>query len=283
MLILSYQLCDVFTDRPLSGNALAVFTDARGLDENTMLALAREMNLSECAFVLPATTADADARVRIFTPAMELPFAGHPVLGTAFVLAPEVSAETLLRLETARGVVAVRLTPKAKGVPFGWMTQPLPREEPFGPQRELLAALGLTRSGLPMTLYDNGPRHVQVELESPALVAALRPDLAQLAALGSLAVSVFARTPRGYKTRVFAPGEGIAEDPATGAAAGPLVLHLARHGRARFGDEVLIEQGEELRRPSLLHARVSGSLERVERIEVGGQAVVIGKGELRLP
>lgn len=283
MIVLSYQLCDVFTDRPLTGNALAVFTDARGLDEHTMLALAREMSLSESAFVLPATTAGADARVRIFTPAMELPFAGHPLLGTAFVLAPEVSGETLLRLETARGVVAVRLTPTAKGVPFGWMTQPLPREEPFGPQRELLVALGLTRSGLPITLYDNGPRHVQVELESPALVAALRPDLAKLAALGSLAVSVFARTSRGYKTRVFAPGEGIAEDPATGAAAGPLVLHLARHGRVRFGDEVLIEQGEELRRPSLLHARVEGSVERVERVEVGGQAVVIGKGELRLP
>jgi trans-2,3-dihydro-3-hydroxyanthranilate isomerase len=282
MVILPYQLCDVFTDRALTGNALAVFTDARGLDEERMLALAREMRLSECAFVLPATTPDADARIRIFTPAMELPFAGHPVLGTAFVLAGTVEAERQLRLETARGIFQVRLEPTPKGVAFGWMTQPLPIQERFGPARELLASLGLARSALPIELYDNGPRHVQVELDAPSDVARVRPDMARLSALGSLAVSVFARTERGYKTRVFAPGEGIDEDPATGAAAGPLVLHLIRHARARFGEEVVIEQGEELRRPSQLHARVYGTSERLERIEVGGHAVVIGGGELRL-
>src|SRR6185369_7300571 len=109
MRALRYELCDVFTDRPLTGNALAVFTDAGGLDDATMQALAREMNLSETTFVLPPTTADADARIRIFTPAVELPFAGHPTLGSAVVLAAPLRRE-LIRLETGRGIVPVRLT-----------------------------------------------------------------------------------------------------------------------------------------------------------------------------
>jgi len=126
----AYELCDVFTDRPLTGKALAVFTDAAALDTATMQALAREMNLSESSFVLPPTTPDADARIRIFTPAMELPFAGHPTLGAAFVLAAS-SGRDVIRLETARGVVPVQLTRVAGRLTFGWMTQPLPRIEPF--------------------------------------------------------------------------------------------------------------------------------------------------------
>src|SRR5216117_41328 len=108
MRTLGYVICDVFTDRPLAGNALAVFTDANGLDDATMQALARETNLSETAFVLAPTLAPADARIRIFTPTMELPFAGHPTLGSAFVLGASRRHETL-RLETARGVIVVRL------------------------------------------------------------------------------------------------------------------------------------------------------------------------------
>jgi trans-2,3-dihydro-3-hydroxyanthranilate isomerase len=132
-------------------------------------------------------------------------------------------------------------------------------------------------------LYDNGPRHVFVELASPDTVARLRPDLSRLAELGSLAVTTFARAGDGWKSRVFAPGEGIAEDPATGSAAGPLALHLARHGRIAFGDTIVIEQGVEIGRPSTLHARVCGTADRVELIEVGGSAVVVARGEFRLP
>jgi trans-2,3-dihydro-3-hydroxyanthranilate isomerase len=280
---LPYQLCDVFTERALTGNALAVFTDAAGLDDETLQALAREMNLSESTFVLAPASGDADARIRIFTPAVELPFAGHPVLGTAFVLAGPVRTDRLVRLETGRGVVPVRLAPRPDRAPFGWMTQPLPAREPFGAAEELLAGLGMRRSRLPIELYDNGPRHVQVELETAAGVAAVRPDLQRLARLGSLAISVFARNGDRWKTRVFAPGEGIAEDPATGAAAGPLAVHLARHGRVEFGEEIVIDQGAEMLRPSTLHARVFGGPERLERVEVGGSAVVIARGELELP
>jgi trans-2,3-dihydro-3-hydroxyanthranilate isomerase len=114
-------------------------------------------------------------------------------------------------------------------------------------------------------------------------VGALRPNLGELAALGSIAVTVVARHGARWKTRVFAPGEGIAEDPATGAAAGPTALHLARHGRIAYGDTILIEQGVEVGRPSILHARALGRAERLERVEVGGHAVVIGRGEICLP
>ena len=231
-----YELCDVFTDRPLTGNALAVFTDADGVDGATMQALARETNLSESSFVLSPSTADGNAAIRIFTPTMELPFAGHPTLGTAFVLASP-RQQTLFRLETGRGVVTVRLSYQSARPPFGWMTQPLPQIEPYGAASTLLTALGVKASTLPVDLYDNGPHYVYVGLDTLDEVAALRPDMSRLAALGTTAFCVFAGQDRAWKCRVFAPGEGIAEDPATGAAAGPLAVHLARHGRIAFGDE----------------------------------------------
>ena len=130
---------------------------------------------------------------------------------------------------------------------------------PNGPYPEaaaLLAALGASTSTLPVELYDNGPHYVYVGLETRDEVAALRPDLSRLAALGTTAFCVFAGEGPAWKCRVFAPGEGIAEDPATGAAAGPLAVHLARHGRIAFGDEIVIEQGVEIGRPSTLCARL---------------------------
>ena len=276
-------MCDVFSERALAGNALAVFHDCDALDADELLALAREMNLSECAFVLRPSSAQADARIRIFTPTMELPFAGHPTLGSAFVLSEGALDPVTLRLETARGISTVTIARDARGARFGWMTQPLPRIRPYEHARELCSALHVARSLLPIELYDNGPHYVLVALERPEDVAALEPDMAQLARLGSIAVSVFAPLGARWKVRVFAPGEGIDEDPATGAAAGPLALHLARYARSAFADTIVIEQGAELCRPSFLHARVYGSAERVERIEVGGHAVVIGGGELELP
>ena len=278
---LRYQICDVFTDRALAGNALAVFTDGSGLDDATMQALAREMNLSESTFVLRASSREADVRVRIFTPTIELPFAGHPILGTAFVLAAPLQRDRI-RLETGRGIVPVRLERDEARISFGWMTQPVPGRAPFAAVGELLAALGVERAGLPIELYDNGPRHVFVELATPQAVAALRPDLSRLAALGALAVTVYARTGERWKSRVFAPGGGVPEDPATGSAAGPLALHLARHGRIAFGDTIVIEQGAEIGRPSTLHARVAGSADRVDAVEVGGSAVVVARGQFHL-
>src|SRR3989440_1748255 len=154
---LRYVVADVFTDRPLAGNQLAVFTDGRGVDDATMQALAREMNVSETVFVLPPSDG-GHARIRIFTPVAELPFAGHPVLGSAFVLgAPLQLGE--IRLETGAGIVPVTLEREGARIVFGWMQQPIPEFEPFAQAEELQELLGV-RSQLPVELYRLGPGHV---------------------------------------------------------------------------------------------------------------------------
>jgi trans-2,3-dihydro-3-hydroxyanthranilate isomerase len=275
-----YVVCDVFTDRPLTGNQLAVFTDARAMPEGLLPALAREMNLSETVFVFPPA-AGGHARIRIFTPGAELPFAGHPVLGTAFVLAGPLQLPTIV-LETGAGPVPVALEREGPRIVFGRMTQPLPRVEPFPHEAELLAALRVTRSELPIECYVNGPRHVYVTLASEVAVAALAPDFGALGRLGGMTTNCFAGAGRRWKTRAFVPGHGVPEDPATGSAAGPLAFHLARHGRIAFGEEIEIRQGAEIGRPSTLFARAEGSRDRADKVEVGGSAVVVARGEFRL-
>ena len=274
-----YVVADVFTDTPLEGNQLAVFTDAREIPEHLLQALARELKFSETVFVFPPA-ADGHARVRIFTPASEIPFAGHPTLGTAFVLGqPMQLAE--IRLETGSGTVPVRLERDGPKVVFGRMVQPVPTVESYD-ESWLLPALGVERSELPIELYDNGMRHVYVALASEEAVAGLAPDLGALAGDALLGVNCFAGSGRRWKTRMFAPGEGVPEDPATGSAAGPLAVHLARHGRIGWSEEIEISQGAEIGRPSTLYARADGSTERIERVEVGGAAVVVARGEFRL-
>jgi len=279
---LRYVVVDVFTDRPLTGNQLAVFTDARGVDSELMQDLAREMAFSETVFVLPAEVGGT-ARIRIFTPALELPFAGHPTLGSAFVLAGPLQLPEIA-LETGAGIVPVRLQREEGRIAFGWMSQPVPTVQPYPNEAALLEAVGVERSELPIELYDNGMRHLYVTLASEEQVAGVKPDLGRLAELGGdTGVSCFAGSGTRWKTRMFAPGGGVAEDPATGSAAGPLALHLARHGRIAFGEEIRLSQGAELKRPSTLYARVEGSAERVEAVEVGGSAVIVARGEFKLP
>ena len=269
----------MFTASPLEGNPLAVFPDGRGLGADLMQRTARELNLSETVFVLPAENA-GDVRVRIFTPADELAFAGHPVLGSAFVLG-ETLGTSALTLETGAGPVPVELERDRDRIMFGRMEQPIPVPEPYEDAEALLAALGVPRSGLPVEAYRNGPRHVYVELASEADVAGLWPDQRALAHL-AVGVSTFAGQGTSWKTRMFAPYHGVPEDPATGSAAGPLAVHLARHGRIGFGEEIEIRQGEEIGRPSRLYARAEGSADKVERVLVGGSAVIVARGEYRL-
>jgi len=274
-----YVVADVFTDEPLTGNQLAVFTDARDIPEASLQRLAQEMNYSETTFVYPPE-AEGHIRMRIFTPASELPFAGHPTLGTAFVVGGPLQLGEI-RIETGRGVVPVVLEREGARIVFGRMLQPLPTIEPFAAAEELLDALGV-ESQLPVELYDNGVAHVYVLLSSEAEVAALEPDFKRLEAIGLFGVNCAAPGDGHWKTRMFAPLHGVAEDAATGSAAGPLALHLARHGRIAFGEEIEIHQGAEIGRPSKLYARVDGSADSVERIEVGGSAVVVARGEFRL-
>jgi trans-2,3-dihydro-3-hydroxyanthranilate isomerase len=275
-----YVVCDVFTSQPLTGNQLAVFTDARAIPDAMLPLLAKEMNFSETVFVYPPVTG-GHARIRIFTPGRELPFAGHPVLGSAFVLAAPLQLETIV-LETGIGPVPVALQREGPKIVFGRMTQPIPKVEAVAEAPAILAALGVAKAALPVERYVNGPRHIMVNIDTPGQVAQLRPDFGALARATADGVSCFAGSGRRWKTRMFAPGHGINEDPATGSAAGPLACHLLRHGRIASGDEIEIAQGAEIGRPSTLFARVSGTPDTLERVEVGGSAVTVARGEFRL-
>jgi len=259
---------------------LAVYLDGRPLESGQMQRMAREMNIAETVFLLPPRRG-GDVAMRIFTPSGELPFAGHPVLGTAFVVAGALGKSTVT-LETGAGDIPVDLERDEAGlVVFGRMQQPVPEWEAFDRYTELLSALGVARSELPVEVYRIGPVHVYVNLPTENDVARLRPDLAGLEALG-MAVNCFAGAGRNWKTRMFCPALGVNEDPATGSAAGPLAVHLARHGRIAFGDEIVIRQGEEIGRPSILRATVYGSGDTIERVEVGGNAVIVAEGSYRI-
>jgi trans-2,3-dihydro-3-hydroxyanthranilate isomerase len=276
-----YVICDVFTREPLAGNPLAVFTDARGIPEPLLPRLAREINFSETVFVYPAVARGGHAKIRIFTPFNELPFAGHPVLGAAFVLAAPLQLPAIV-LETGIGLVPVVLERDGPRITFGRMTQPLPTVSAEPAADAIVAALGGVKPVLPVERYVNGPTHILVTVGSPDIVAKLAPDLAALARATPAGVSCFAGRGLEWKTRMFAPGHGIAEDPATGSAAGPLACHLVRHGLVQPGEEIRITQGVEIGRPSTLFARAGGTRERIESVEVGGCAVTVARGEFRL-
>jgi trans-2,3-dihydro-3-hydroxyanthranilate isomerase len=266
-----YYVLDVFTDTPLEGNQLGLFPEGQAVPAEKLQRIARELNLSETIFLLPPE-AGGDARVRIFTPGTELPFAGHPVLGAGVFVGAALGTDEV-RLETGNGVVPLRLDGS-----FGWMTQPPFPCEPYDRTEELLAAIGVDESLLPVEAYENGPRHVYVQLPDEDAVAALKPDHAALAGHEHVGINCFAGEGTRWKTRMFGSPLGVDEDPATGSAAGPLAAHLGRHGVVPFGTQIEIRQGAEIGRPSTLYARAHSE----DRAEVGGSAVVVARGHYRV-
>lgn len=272
-----YMIVDAFTRQPLDGNPVAVFLDAEDLSGHQMQRIAREMNLSETSFVL-APQAGGDARIRIFTPVNELPFAGHPLLGTAVALG-ETRKQDRLQLETGMGIIPVELGDD-DGVVTVRMRQPHPVWEPYEHTEELLEALGVSASIAPVEIYRNGPRHVFVGLESVSALSALQPDHRALAQFSDMATNCFAGEGTTWRARMFSPAYGVVEDAATGSAAGPLAIHLARHGLARYGQTLEIRQGVEMGRPSLMLATAQGAGDSLESVHVGGHGVTIGKGAL---
>ena len=273
-----YVVVDVFTDTALAGNQLAVFTDARGLAAETMQALALEIGFSETTFVLPAESG-AHARIRIFNPREEMRFAGHPTLGSAFVLGAPLQLGVIV-LETGAGPVVVVLDRDDSGrIVFGRMEQPLPEVRPFADTEALFAALDVVASEVPVELYDNGATHILVALSSEDAVAALAPEPAAIASFGVTGVNCFAGAVSNWTTRMFWPG---GEDAATGSAAGPIACHLCRYGLVPWSTEIEISQGAGIGRPSMLYARAEGAASTIERVEVGGSAVVVARGEFRL-
>jgi trans-2,3-dihydro-3-hydroxyanthranilate isomerase len=273
-----YSIADVFTDTALEGNPLAVFTHANGIPETRMQRIARELNLSETVFVLPGDD-EADVRVRIFTPVNELPFAGHPTLGTAIVLAGSRSGDTLT-MRTRQGIVPFAFERDGGRVVSATMRQPIPAWQPYEHADSLLASLGVADPATSVDAYRNGPRHVLVGCAGLDQLAAIVPDLRALSALPDMAAICFAGAGRQWRMRMFSPAYGVAEDAGTGSAAGPLAIHLIRHSLLRHGECIEIRQGLEIGRPSIMWAAASGSGERFDAVEVRGSAVVVGRGEL---
>jgi len=274
-----YVVADVFTDTPLHGNPVAVFLDAAGIPTTRMQRIARELNLSETTFVLPAEK-DGDVRVRIFTPVNELPFAGHPTLGTAVVLGSATNGDQL-RMETHMGTIPFRFTRENGRIVSASMNQPVPVWQPYPETTHLLTALGIESSVLPVEVYRNGPRHVYIGLSTVPALSAVQPDLRALAEHLDMAANCFASEGGGHwRMRMFSPAYGVAEDAGTGSAAGPLAIHLARHGLTRYGEQIEIMQGVEMGRPSRMLATAYGDGDRIDEVEVSGSAVIIARGTM---
>ncbi len=292
---LQYRIVDVFTDRIFGGNPLAVFLDGRGVCDAEMQALAKEMNLSETTFVLPPEDTANQFKVRIFTPARELPMAGHPTIGTAFVLAregllQESGSEVTIRLEEKVGVIPVRLHFKNQ--------QPQPQ---FGPRvsdakavAEMLSiAPDAIDPELPLEFVSCGVPFLIVPVRDLNTMRRLkfRADIAQreLEPFGVNEMLAFAPEVEfpgsTVHSRMFAPELGVPEDPATGSATGPLGCYLVRYGRVVADPTAAIvsEQGIEMGRPSFLHVRVTQDDGEITDVQVGGQAVLVGQGEITLP
>ncbi len=276
---LRYVLCDVFTNRPLTGNALAVFTDARGVPDETMGALARELNLSEATFITPAESGGT-ARVRIFTPRQEIPFAGHPILGSAAVLAAPLERESIV-LETGIGHVEVVLRRPATGSVEAAFSRPVPDQAGEIDEALLARALRLPAPAVSLDVYDVGLRHLVVVVANAEELRSLQPDLAELARLACDTIEVCVAQGETVELRVFAPKHGVAEDPATGSAVGPVLWHLHRHGTVAMGATVVVRQGDHLGRPSRLIGRLHQRGVRPE-VEVAGAVVTVARGEFRV-
>ncbi|TMC74352.1 MAG: PhzF family phenazine biosynthesis protein [Chloroflexi bacterium] len=276
-----YRLVDVFTEKAFGGNPLAVFREPGGLDAKTMQAVAKELHLSETTFVLKPSSASADHRVRMFTPDTELPFAGHPTLGTAYVLAD--GKDATIRLEEGVGVIRVTLRDG-----FVQMEQPLPTFTGTTITRKVAAdALGLAveevRSDVPIQVGSSGIPFLFVPLANLKAVRRAR----RLGGLGAN-VYVFAlsaeRSGSDVHGRMFDDGLGIGEDPATGSAQGPLGAYLVAHDLVRVEPttRIRVEQGFEIARPSILDVEVDKAGAAVTAVRVGGRCVPMGGGWLDL-
>ena len=283
-----YRVVDVFTTRQFDGNPLAVFPDAAGLAEATMQRIARELNLSETVFVLPPSRGDCAARLRIFTPINELPFAGHPTIGTSFVLLEEgavTAAGGRLVLEEQIGPVPVRVDDML------WLTTPQIRDGRQFDRAACAEALGLSLDEIMDVrpqLLDAGNPTILIALRDQAAVDRAwieRRELRKLRGSDAQPCCVFVFTPSetGAYSRMFAPEYGVPEDPATGSSTGPLALFMMRNGllSSRPGTRMLSEQGTKMGRRSLLHVAINGEMGR-DGIEVGGNTTPMAEATITL-
>jgi trans-2,3-dihydro-3-hydroxyanthranilate isomerase len=296
-----FILVDVFTSRPFGGNQLAVFTDAAALSTSEMQELAHEMNFSESTFVMPPEPSGA-RRVRIFTPTREMPMAGHPTVGTAWVLASrgEIaldSASVDATLNLGIGPVTVTVESIGGKPDFVWMAH---RETEFGAKRtdreRFAEALGIAasdiRDELPIQIVSTGVPFSFVPLRSLNALARCAPSAAALTTLLKSGgqeplIYVFVVNERGEfsaRSRMFAPQFGVAEDPATGSAAAPFGAYAATYGLIKPAPKAsfLIQQGVEMGRPSEIRVEVARNDSGAFAIRIGGRCAIVGEGSMFL-
>jgi trans-2,3-dihydro-3-hydroxyanthranilate isomerase len=287
-----YKVVDVFTQTPLEGNPLAVVPDATGIDDGSMQDIAREFNLSETTFVVPLTRADCAAHVRIFTPQREMAFAGHPTIGTSFVLMEEGIVPAGCKhfsLEEKIGAVPIRVDSGEH--PMIWLRTPQISEGKTFDRTTCARVLGLELTDLleaPPQLVSAGNPTVFVPLRSREAVDRAWLDSAGAAEFRKgypepVCVFAFAPTPAGAYSRMFAPEFGVVEDPATGSSTGPLAAYMIKHGlvSGAAGTRFVSEQGTKMKRRSLLHVHIFGEGGR-EGIDVGGHVSPIAEGVINL-
>jgi trans-2,3-dihydro-3-hydroxyanthranilate isomerase len=296
-----YLHYDVFTDHLFGGNQLAVFLDGRGLPLETMQAIAKEMNFSETTFLLPPEEAGTDVRMRIFTPAEELPMAGHPTIGTTFALARagviERGRKTFV-FGCNIGAVPVDLTWAGDDLSFAWMTQQPPIFGDTIPDPARTAAVlslspaAVTGTGLPAQIVSCGvpflfvPLTTRMAVDNVVVNGALLDTLLGETTTRAHGIFVFSSQPGDARTtvysRMFAPELGVTEDPATGSASGPLGCYLVRHRLVppeRAG-AMLSLQGVKMGRPSHVHIAIGLQDGEISRVQVGGEAVLAGEATL---
>lgn len=292
---------DVFTDRPFTGNPLAIFPEGDGLSSEEMQSIAKEMNLSETTFVLPATDLKAQFRLRIFTPTSELPLAGHPVVGTCFVLAQRGIIEleegtNRIHQECLAGVLPVDIVVKNGVIDQVIMTQSPPRFFDEYTDRKLLAdSVGLSEDqllpdDLPAQVVSTAVPQLMVPARSLRHMDKIELDLVAMRKVLSAARSdcfmIFTREcvhPEStVHARMFAPTIGVDEDPATGSASGALGAYLVKHGLVEAAPtaNILVEQGYEMGRPSAIHVEVDADDGGPVEVRVGGKAVEVAEGKL---
>jgi len=289
---LRYRVVDVFTENPLEGNPLAVFPDASGLDDATMQRIARELNLSETTFLFPPTRSDCAASVRIFTPAKEMLFAGHPTVGSAFVLLDEGLVPKNLGsflLEEKIGPVPIRVEPGKR--PLIWLRTPPIQDGKTFDRAPCAEVLGLHSNDLleiPPQVLSAGNPTIFVALKDKTAVDRAWLDLTGLCRLKNfdpepVCVFVFAPMPEGAYSRMFAPEYGVPEDPATGSSTGPLAAFMMRHGlvASASGTRFISEQGTKMGRRSLLHVQIHGE-HGCDGIDVGGYITPLVEATMHL-
>lgn len=281
---------DVFSRLPMKGNPLAVVIDGDGLDETTMRAFARWTNLSETAFLLPPTTPEADYRVRIFTPRQELPFAGHPSVGSAYaaIEAGIVTAgKTTLIQQCAAGLLPVNIERTGPDRVIHVQAPVAELQSVSAALRQAIGeTIGVVLDDTQIRLVNNGPHWWVCDLREASRVRALKPDLHTIASLcerhGSLGVSVFGREvsgPAQMAVRAFCPADGIPEDPVTGSVNAAIMAFLAECGGTIYGFDYLASQGREVGRDGYVRVRRNAAN---GAITIGGQCAVVIRGELDL-